>query len=88
MDTREQLLDLLAAIGEHADLPMPDIGDADVRAHSRLASDRAHRIATAVRLVIDGGHHAAGTAEWLREEAAATPATYTPWTQQGGGDCG
>lgn len=79
-DARDQLLDLLAAIGEHADLPMPGITDSDIRAHSRLATDRTRRITTAIRFIREEGHTPSETAAWLRQQAAENPATYTQHT--------
>lgn len=79
--------DLLAAVVEALDIPLPSFADADERAHHRLLADRAGRTVIALRGVLDNGHDLDTSAQWLRTRTAEEPVTYTPWKrpEQDGG---
>lgn len=89
-DLPEPVAELLRAVVEALDLPLPGIEPADERAHQRLLADRARH----ARITLAGvlrGHDPAGAAAWLRGVTAATPVTYRAWQptedqQQDGGD--
>lgn len=84
------VLDLLAAIVEAADVPLPSIAEADERAYTQLLERRL----TSLRVVLGS----AISPEWaptldpaaeaaaIRERTAITPVTYTLWKNPDGGD--
>ncbi|MFJ5105177.1 hypothetical protein [Streptomyces sp. NPDC088554] len=73
--------DLLAAIAESLDVPLPSIATRDELVCRGLLSSRASRVVSAARLILAKGHSLDGTAQWIRRGAANTPVTYTPWVQ-------
>ncbi|MFJ9027585.1 hypothetical protein ACIRQP_03515 [Streptomyces sp. NPDC102274] len=75
----EPVAELLAAIADSLDLPLPSLDPADEVAHAGLLSDRAARVRNAALLILEDGHPIGRAAQWIREEADARPVTYTPW---------
>lgn len=78
--------DLLAAVVEALDIPLPCFAEADERAHARLLHHRAGRAVIALRGVLDQGHDVDDSTEWLRARTAEEPVTYTPWKRPEGGE--
>ncbi|MFD7319359.1 hypothetical protein [Streptomyces sp. NPDC059883] len=78
-DLPEPVAELLAAIADSLNLPLPVLSDADERAHAVLLRARSVRVRDAALLILEDGHPIDRAAQWIREEAAARPATYTPW---------
>ncbi|MFI5986372.1 hypothetical protein ACIBEA_36615 [Streptomyces sp. NPDC051555] len=72
-------VDLLAAIVEALNLPLPSIADADERLYFRLLERRA----LAVRIVIEANRAVSRDPRWaadaIRRRTAEEPVTYTPW---------
>lgn len=85
-DLPEPVAELLAAIADSLDLPLPGLNDADERAHAGLLRDRAVRVRNAARLILDDGHPIDRAAQWIRREADARPVTYTPWKRPEDGE--
>ncbi|MFP8885028.1 hypothetical protein [Streptomyces mangrovi] len=76
--------ELLAAVLEAIDLPMPDITEADERRAAVVQRDRTRVAAVVTRGVLECGHDPGHAAEYLRRRTTETPADYRPW--QGGGE--
>ncbi|WP_030543114.1 hypothetical protein [Streptomyces albus] len=75
----EPVRELLAALADAVDLPLPDITDADERRAGNVLRDRARTAVAVARGVLDDDHDPARAAAYLREQTAATPANYRPW---------
>ncbi|MCC3652714.1 hypothetical protein LIX60_14835 [Streptomyces sp. S07_1.15] len=71
--------ELLAALADAVDLPLPDITDADERRAGYVLRDRARSAVVVARTVLDNGHDPAHAAAYLRRRTAETPADYQPW---------
>lgn len=71
--------DLLAAISDALNLPLPSNDPADERACERLTSLRSARARIVAQSVLDGSDLPNAT-DHLRRWTAETPITYTPWT--------
>ncbi|MBN3928937.1 hypothetical protein IQ279_04660 [Streptomyces verrucosisporus] len=80
--------ELLAAVLEAIDLPMPDITETDERRAAAVQRDRTRVAAIVTRGVLERGHDPGHGAAYLRRRVAEVPADYCPWTgpQQGGGE--
>lgn len=74
--------DLLAAIADSLDLPLPGLTERDEEEAARLMRVRARRIHNAARLILDEGHTVTRSAEWIREMTVDTPVNYTPWKRR------
>ncbi|WP_374773796.1 hypothetical protein OG756_12935 [Streptomyces sp. NBC_01310] len=79
-------VDLLEAIVDALDLPLPSIAEADERLYYRLLERRA----LAVRIIIEANRTVSRdprlAADAIRTRAAEEPVTYTPFKDEKNGD--
>jgi hypothetical protein len=77
------VLDLLAAIRDALDVPLPSLAEADERAWHRLMARRLSELHVTLSVALDpkwaDGVDAAHEAAQIRQRTAATPVTYTVW---------
>lgn len=86
-DIPDPVRELLAALVDAVDLPLPDITDADERRAGNILRDRARSAVVVARGVLEDGHDPARAAAYLRQRTAETPANYRPWRDpQNGGE--
>ncbi|MFI8511252.1 hypothetical protein ACIGHB_08960 [Streptomyces sp. NPDC085460] len=73
--------DLLTAVVEALDIPIPSIESADERKHYRLLEDRTMYALVALRCLLRHRDHPdlADDAAYIRRCTAETPVTYTPF---------
>ncbi|MET8974355.1 hypothetical protein ABZX85_01925 [Streptomyces sp. NPDC004539] len=70
---------LLRAVHDALDIPLPEVTDADERAHASLMRQRAADARIILAFVLDEGHEVANATGTLRAWTARRPVTYTPW---------
>lgn len=75
----DDVRELLAAVRDALDIPLPGLTDADERAHSMLLRQRRIIAAVALKAVLDVDCDPARQAAWLRGRIAETPVTYAVW---------
>ncbi|MFD4144250.1 hypothetical protein [Streptomyces sp. NPDC058572] len=79
--------DLLAAIVEALDVPLPSIDAADERAYHRLLERRTSDVRIALEVKLHYlGNDVRDTTDAIRRRTAAAPITYTPFdVEESGG---
>lgn len=86
-ETAAAVTDLLAAIVEALDVPLPSTDTADERAHYRLLERRSFDVRATLAAVLRYPGGLDDTADIIRRDAAAQPVTYTPFEfKQDGGE--
>ncbi|MFJ5036136.1 hypothetical protein ACIQB5_51230, partial [Streptomyces sp. NPDC088560] len=71
------VLDLLTAVVEALDLPLPSIDDRDERVHYRLLERRTTAVRIALASLLDSADHGIlNDAAWIRAAVEETPVTY------------
>ncbi len=78
----DDVRELLAAVRDALNIPMPGIDDADERAHYRVLRERAATARIALDGVLDRGHGLADCASWVSRCIAEMPVTYTVWVPE------
>jgi hypothetical protein len=82
------VLDLLAAIRDHVDVPLPSLDEADERAWHVLMARRLSDLHTSLFVALSpewaDTTNAADEAAHIRARTAAVPVTYTVFEQPGG----
>jgi hypothetical protein len=80
----ESAVELLRAVYDALDVPLPGLTDEDERAYASLVARRVRDARVVLACVLNDGHKAGAAAESLRAWTAQEPVTYTPWTDGGG----
>ncbi|MFJ2631081.1 hypothetical protein ACIO6U_03830 [Streptomyces sp. NPDC087422] len=80
------VVDLLAAIRDALDVPLPGVEDRDERRFCRLMDDRRSAVYATLKALLDerDPRIIARDAEYIRRRTADTPITYTVWQPAGG----
>lgn len=79
--------DVLAAIVEALDVPMPAVDEADERAHYRLLDNRAADVRIVLAALLRHPGPLDNTADIIRRRTADQPVTYTPFVfERDGGE--
>jgi hypothetical protein len=76
-----EVRDLLAALAEAMNVPLPGTDDADEREFIRVAHDRTAVARLVLEGVLNDGHDLAGAAKYVRARTAEVPVTYAPWPE-------
>ncbi|MGW6462196.1 hypothetical protein ACWF94_40780 [Streptomyces sp. NPDC055078] len=72
--------DLIAAVVEALDVPLPSIADADERAYHRLLERRVTDVRVTLAVLLKYPETGVGdNAAYIRTRTAAEPVTYTPF---------
>lgn len=75
-----EVRDLLAAVVEALDVPLPDITDAAERQHYRLVQRRAADVHVTLAVLLESGAtDLTHDAQVIRTRTAETPVTYPVW---------
>ncbi|WHX19317.1 hypothetical protein QFW82_20785 [Streptomyces malaysiensis subsp. malaysiensis] len=77
------VMELLRAVHDALDLPLPDITERDEREHQRLLANRAADARCVLAGVVQQDHDMEVAARLLRRWTADEPVTYTPWEDKG-----
>jgi hypothetical protein len=78
--------DLLAAVVEALDMPLPSLDDADERAYHRLLERRTSGVRIALEVKLQYlGDDVRGTTDAIRRRTAEEPITYTPFDFEASG---
>ncbi|MFE5295401.1 hypothetical protein [Streptomyces sp. NPDC056632] len=89
-ELRGDVTELLGAIADALDLPVPSIGEGDDHKFQRLLVDRATNVWVAVSVLLQ--HPDSGALEdtiaYVRRHTADHPVTYTPFEPSGQGGPG
>ncbi|MFY1677780.1 hypothetical protein [Streptomyces sp. WMMC905] len=80
----EAAVELLRAVHDALDIPLPGLTDKDEHAHTRLLETRAREARVTLATVLDQGHEVGPAARTLRVWTAQCPVAYTPWIDDGG----
>ncbi|MFF5975726.1 hypothetical protein ACFY7C_29880 [Streptomyces sp. NPDC012769] len=80
------VMDLVAAIVEALDVPLPSLAPADEHTHYRLLDNRTAGLRATLTGVLKHPGPLDDTADIIRRQMAELPVTYTPFTfdEQGG----
>ena len=71
------VVDLLTAVEEALDLPLPSLDDRDERAYHRLLERRTTVVRIALASLLESADHGiCGDAAWIRAAVEETPLTY------------
>ncbi|MFH9039473.1 hypothetical protein ACH4FA_08955 [Streptomyces sp. NPDC017966] len=80
----EPVMELLRAVHDALDLPLPGLTDADEYAYAGLLANRARDARVILAGVLHDGHEPGRAAVALRGWLDRWPVTYTPWGNGGG----
>lgn len=84
-----EVLDLLAAIRDATDVPLPSVDPADERAYQRLMFQRLGDLHSSLAVVLSAKWadtlDPAAEAAYIRKRTALAPVTYTLWKGAPGG---
>lgn len=80
----EPVTELLRAVHDALNLPLPGLTDEDERAYASLLANRAREARVILVGILHDGHEPGRAAVALRGWLDRWPVTYTPWSSDGG----
>ncbi|MGW7307389.1 hypothetical protein ACWGI1_17635 [Streptomyces sp. NPDC054835] len=75
----DKVMDLVAAIFDTLDIPLPSLARSDERAHYRLLDNRTADLRAVLGALLKYPGPLDNTADFIRKQTARRPVTYTPF---------